>query len=255
MRRVEAKWPQKGKFRLEAKNSFFASGPYLPYLPLPCSLPRSPHRDISKSPGRAATLTLLAFNGSYIRPGWSSCVDQVASWRKSQKVPEVDTSVRVTGDGWREADEIGRAHDQPFGVDAHAVFPPAVGASDVCAGGMVAVGPLEGEVVGENVRAGVEFDVFFTVAPRGVVGHRDAPRIGVEGDAVLFISEGDRAPDDVIDRNTIATQFETVAVARRGRAAARQVPVVVRDAILDGHGADRARISLREEVPAIVNVV
>ena len=43
-----------------------------------------------------------------------------------EEISEVDAAVGVADDGWREADEISRAHDQPFGVDAHAVFPPAV---------------------------------------------------------------------------------------------------------------------------------
>src|SRR5262245_28216895 len=164
---------------------------------------------------------LLAFNSPNIRPARRASVDQVASGRKSQKVPEVDAAIRVARDGWREADEIGRAHDQPSGVDAHAVFPPAVGASDVCAGGMVAVGPLEREVVGENVSAGVEFDVFLAVVKRRAVGHRDAARVTVEGDAMLLVPESYRAPDDVIDRDAIAAEFEAVAVAIGGRAAAR----------------------------------
>src|SRR5262249_54514496 len=101
----------------------------------------------------------------------------------------------------------------------------------------------------------IELEVGLAVSPRSVVGHRDAPRIGVEGEAVLFISEGDRAPDDVIDRNVIATQFETVAVAGRGRAAGREHPVAVRYAILNGNGTDGPCIGFREEVPAVVNVV
>ena len=86
----------------------------------------------------------LAFNSPDIRPAWGPGVDEVASRREPQEVAEVDGSVGVARDVGRQADEIRRAHDQPFGVDAHAVFPPAVGAGDVCAGGMVAVGPLEG---------------------------------------------------------------------------------------------------------------
>src|SRR6266542_5446093 len=164
---------------------------------------------------------LLAFYGPNIRPAWGSGVDEVASGRESQEIAEVDTAVGVARDVGREADEIGRAHDQPFGVDAHAVFPPAVGAGDVCAGGMVAVGPLEREVVGEDVGAGVEFDVFLAVVKRRAVGHRDAARVAVEGDAVLLVPEGYRAPDDVIYRDAIAAEFEAVAVAIGGRAAVR----------------------------------
>jgi hypothetical protein len=89
--------------------------------------------------------------------------------------------------------------------------PPTSGA-----GGMVAVGPLEGEVVGEDVGAAVEFDVFFAVIPRSVVGKCDAARIPVVGAAVLLVPEGDRAADGVIDRDVLAAEFEAVAVAVGG---------------------------------------
>src|SRR5262245_21320279 len=144
-------------------------------------------------------LISLAFNSSDIRPAWTTGINQVASWREPQEVTDVNAAVGVARNGRIEADEIGRAHDQPFGVDAHAVFPPAVGAGDVRAGGMVAVGPLEGEVVGEDVGTVVEFDVFFAVVPRRVVGKRDAPQIPVECEAVLLVPEGDRSTDGVID--------------------------------------------------------
>src|SRR5262245_857677 len=120
---------------------------------------------------------------------------------------------------------------------------------------MVAVGPLEREIVGENVAAFVEFDVFFAVAPRRVVGHRDAAVVTVDGEAVLLIPEGYRAPDYVIDRDVLAAELESVAVAVGGRAAGRERPVAVGDAILDGHGADRPRVALGEKIPAVVNIV
>src|SRR5262249_51963457 len=131
----------------------------------------------------------------------------------------------------------------------------AVGAGDVCAGGVVAVGPLEREVVREDVGAGVEFDVFLAVVKRRAVGHRDAARVAVEGDAVLLVVEGYRAPDGVIDSNAVAAEFEAVAVAVGGRAAVRNRSVAKSNAILDGHWADRACVGLGEEIPAIINVV
>src|SRR6185312_8858179 len=93
--------------------------------------------------------SLLAFNSSDIRSAWGAGVDQIASGRKPQEVSEVDTAIRVARNIGSETDEISRAYEQPFGVDAHAVFPPAVGARDISACGMVAVGPLERKVVGE----------------------------------------------------------------------------------------------------------
>src|SRR5262249_45617405 len=196
-----------------------------------------------------------AFNSADVRSARDSGVDQIASWRKPQEVSEVNAAVGVAHDGGRETDEIGRAHDQAFSVDAHTVFPPAVGAGDVRAGGMVAVGPLEGKVVGKDVSAFGEIDVLIAVSPRGVVRYRDAARIGVVSEAVLLIPESDRTTDDVIDRNVIATQFEAVGVAVGGRRAVREHTVVVGDAILDGNWTDGPRIALREEVPAVVNVV
>ena len=198
---------------------------------------------------------LLAFNGADIGPARDSGVDQVASGRQSQEIAEIDTAVGVARNGGRKADEIGRAHDQPFAIDANAIHPPAIGVGDIGAAVFVALSALEREVVCEDVGTFIELEVGLAVSPRGVVSHRDAPRIGVEGEAALFISEGDRAPDDVIDRNVIATQFETVAVAGRGRAAGREHPVAVRYAILNGNGTDGPCIGFREEVPAVVNVV
>src|SRR5262245_59538840 len=78
--------------------------------------------------GSARTqVSLLAFNGSDVRPAWDPGVDQVASRRKPREVSEIDTPVGVARDGRRQADEICRAHHQPLAVDAYPVLPPAVG--------------------------------------------------------------------------------------------------------------------------------
>ena len=108
---------------------------------------------------------LLAFNSADVRSARDSGVDQVASWRKPQEVSEVNAAVGVAHDGGRETDEIGRAHDQPFAVDARAIDPPAIGVGDVRACVMVAVGPLEGKVVGEDVSSFGEIEVLIAVSP------------------------------------------------------------------------------------------
>ena len=140
------------------------------------------------------------------------------------------------------------AHHQPLPVRARVVDPPAVRVGHVRPPvPVVAVRPLEREVVGEDVGALVELEVLLAVVPGRVVRERDAARVPVEREAVLLVAERDVAAHGVVDRDVLPAQLEAVAVAVGGRAAGAQGPVGVGDAVLDGDGADgrRCRSSCR----------